>query len=113
MSAGEREAARAARDDGIRRAVEHADAVEPRWVDQAYDVLLDFLRRPEAHVASFTSEDVREHAAALGLPEPPHLRAWGGVFQRASRAGIIARAGVTTARAVNVHCSIVATWRAV
>jgi hypothetical protein len=104
--------ARAARDAGIKQAVDHANAVEPKWSDQAYAVLLDFLTKPDAYVCSFTSEDVRAHADKLRLPEPPHLRAWGGVFQRASRAGIIAKTGTTTARSANVHCAIIATWRA-
>ena len=106
-------AARAARDDGIRRAAEHAEAVTPKWGDRAFEILRCFCHRPGGSGEDFTSEDVRAYAKNLGLPDPPHLRAWGGVFQRAARAGLIVKTGTTTARAVNVHCAIIATWRAV
>lgn len=106
-------AARAARDAGIQTAAEHADAVMPKWSERAFDVLRCFCHRPGGGGEVFTSEDVRDYAKNLGLPDPPHLRAWGGVFQRAAREGLIVKAGVTTARATRVHCSIVATWRAV
>lgn len=107
------EAARAARDDGIRRAAQHAEDVTPKWGDRAYAVLIDYLTKPPAFTDCFTSEQVREHGALLKLPDPPHLRAWGGVFQRAARAGVIVKTGTTTAKATNVHCSIIATWRKV
>ena len=102
------EAARAARDEGIGRAVAHADEVTPKWGDRAFDMLQRFMATTDT---VFTSEDVRAYAANNGLPEPPHLRAWGGVFQRAARQGLIVKDGHTTARAAHVHCSIVAMWR--
>lgn len=103
--------ARAARDEGIGRAAQHADEVVQNWGDRAYSMLLDYLTKPEQFTSAFTSEDVREHAERLRLPEPPHLRAWGSVFVRASRAGLICKAGVTEARAKHVHCGIIAVWR--
>lgn len=107
-----REAARKARDDGIGRAVDHADRVHPSWADQAFDVLADYLTIGAiAAGAGFTSEDVRDHADRLALPEPPHLRAWGGVFQRAARGGLIVKSGVTEARAARVHCGIITVWQ--
>ena len=108
------ERARAARDEGITRAVQHAEEVHPRWADEAFEVLQDYLTiGTVAGGAGFTSEDVREHAAALGLPEPPHLRAWGGVFKRAAGLDLIRKAGITEARAPHVHCGIVTVWRVV
>lgn len=106
------EQARALRDAGIQRAVDHAEAVIPRWVDRAYEILCCYLKHPDRDSQAFTSEDVRVYADGLGLPEPPHLRSWGGVFQRASRAGLIERVGVRTARAPHVHCSVLNLWRA-
>lgn len=103
------EAARAARDEGIARAAQHADDVTPKWSDRAFGMLSDYVKASDE---AFTSEDVRVYAAGRELPEPPHLRAWGGVFQRAARQGLIVKDGHTTARAVHVHCSIVALWRA-
>lgn len=99
-------AARAARDDGIRRAVQHADAVTPRWADLAYD----FLQRHLLTVPTLTSEQARQAAQGI-VPEPPSLRAWGGPFSRAARAGLIERAGYDTARDPKVHCNVVTVWR--
>lgn len=99
-------AARRARDEGIARAVDHADAVAPKWSDRAYDFLTAYLRANER----LTSEDVREAAQGI-VPAPPSLRAWGGVFQRAARAGLIERAGYDTARDPKVHMNVVTVWR--
>lgn len=100
------DAARLARDTAIQRAIDHADRVEPKWSEQAYAFLDRYLR---TH-AQLTSEDVRD-AAAGEVPEPPNLRAWGGVFQRAARAGAIQRAGYDTARDPRVHCNVVTVWK--
>lgn len=104
--------ARAARDSGIQQAAQHAEEVVPKWGDRAYSMLLDYLTKPPQFTRAFTAEDVREHAQRLSLPEPPHLRAWGAVFQRAARAGLIEKDGVTEARAKHVHCAIITVWRA-
>ena len=104
--------ARAARDRGMAMAADHAERVTPGWGEEAYSVLLDFLTKPPACTDAFTSEHVREHGAALALAEPPHRRAWGPIFQRAAKAGMIEKAGFTTARAANVHCAIITVWRA-
>ena len=101
------DAAREARDQGIRTAIEHADDVTPRWSDKAFELLCEHAQRH----AEFTSEDVR-FAAKDSIPAPPDGRAWGGVFQRAARAGIIARAGYVQARDPKVHCNVVTLWRA-
>lgn len=105
--------ARAQRDAGIRKAVEHAEDFTPDWSDRAYDVMRCFVDgwRIEGR-ADFTGEDIRDYADRLGLPKPPHLRAWGAIFQRAAKSGLIVKTGFTTARAPHVHQSILATWRA-
>lgn len=100
------QAAREARDEGIRTAVEHAESVTPRWADKAFDLLCQHARAN----AEFTSEDVR-FAAKDSITAPPDGRAWGGIFQRAARAGIIARAGFVQARDPKVHCNVVTLWR--
>ena len=45
----------------------------------------------------FSSEEVSDLAATCGLVAPD-ARAWGGVFQRAARAGVIKRSSVTYRR---------------
>lgn len=103
-------AARAARDDGIRRAAEHAEAVTPKWGDRAYAALQLFAAEQPAG-AMFTSEDFRASPVAAALPEPPHLRAFGSVFQRAARQGLLVKAGIVESRAAHCHCAHVAAWR--
>ena len=107
---GPGEEARAARDAGIGLAADHANAVEPRWTDRAYENLVAFCHASPGK--SFTSEDVRDYAHnGRGLPEPAHRRAWGAVFQRAARVGLIHKAGINESRAAHCHCSHVGQWR--
>lgn len=102
------EAARRARDAGIQAAVDHADAVTPKWSEVAYDYLIGYAYGSP----DFTSEDVREAAYRSGsVEQPPSERAWGGVFMRAARNGIVQRAGYDTARDPKVHCNVVTRWR--
>lgn len=101
-------AAKAARDAGIQAATDHADAVSPKWSDVAYGYLHNFACTAE----SFTSEDVRTAAyASEAVPTPPNERAWGGVFMRAARNGVLLRDGYDTARDPKVHCNVVTRWR--
>ena len=111
MDANGLTAARAARDAGIQQAAQHAEEVNPRWGDRALDLLQDYIAssgRPQ----TFTSENFRTFAAAMDLPNPPHLRAFGAVFQRAARAGLIVKVGITESKAAHCHCAHVAAWRA-
>lgn len=103
--------ARELRDEGIQRAVDHADdlapACAPKWSDTAYAFLLDYA----ATHNEFTTEDVRQAAEAAGkVTIPPDKRAWGGVVQRASRARVIERAGFTVAKDPKVHCNNISLW---
>lgn len=57
-----------------------------------------FLERFAATTArAFSSEEVTDMAALCGLVAPD-ARAWGGVFQRAARAGVIKRSSETYQR---------------
>ena len=103
------ESAQAARDAGIQRAVDHAEAVIPGWSGRAFDFLRGFVETPGRK--AFSAEDVRAYAHGLGLPQPTHARAWGGVFKRAAREGLIAKAGVGEMRDPESHCSVVNLWR--
>lgn len=106
-------AARAARDAAIQQAADHAEDVNPNWGDTAYEALRIFAAGKRSSGATFTSEDVRSSIAAAAVPAPPHLRAWGSVFQRAARAGLIAKVGIVESRAAHCHCAHVAAWKAV
>lgn len=99
--------ARAARDDGIKRAVDHANAVVPSWADQAYALLRDYAM---TH-AGFTSEDLSAYAIGVGLPIPPDKRAWGGVVGRARRNGVVEPAGYAASKVVQAHMRTNRVWK--
>jgi hypothetical protein len=100
-------AARARRDDGMSRAVEHADRVEPTWSDRAFNVLREYAL---THAEPFLIERVVEASKAT-LHAPTDKRAWGAVVQRARRAELIERAGYAPAATSN--CSPKPLWKRV
>lgn len=94
------------RELGIYRAVSHANVAHDGWSDKAYKVLKDFIRFADGH--PFMCEDVREYASSF-IPEPPHKRAWGSIFVRARKDGIIKHYGfgqVTNPRAHRANASL-------
>jgi len=97
--------ARAAADDGMRRALEHAEAECKNWGDLAFRFLTLFCRRN----LYFISEDVSAVSKKYGLLQPPTDRAWGAVYQRAARAGMMEQDG--TGRSKRRHHSICPRWR--
>ena len=101
-------AARAARDEGIQRAQARADRDVPEWSE----VALGCLKRFAALHATLTAEEVRDYAyREIGLPKPANERAWGGVFLRARKDGIIAEGVMERAKDPRVHCSYMMRWR--
>jgi hypothetical protein len=87
----------ARRDDGIQRAVDHAEAEEPGWCDLAFGFLQAFAQEA---AEPFLAEAVVEAAYGI-VPPPPDGRAWGGIFQKASRRQVIRRVGYAPARTSN------------
>jgi hypothetical protein len=81
--------AMAERDTGIRRAIDHAERVEPSWGDMA----LDQIRAYAALHKEFISEECTDWAAARGFASPTDPRAWGAPFKVAARLGIIRKVG--------------------
>ena len=76
---------------GIIQAVDHADEEYEGWADRAFDLLCRYAR---IRKQPFCSDELRMWATERGLPEPPHRRAWGGVFLKASRRDVIMAAGI-------------------
>lgn len=74
---------------GMQRAADAADRLHADWTESAYRFLKDFAR---TH-AKFIGEDVSDAHIAAGLPQPGDLRAWGGLYQKAQKSGIIAHVG--------------------
>ncbi len=94
------------RDEGMKRAADHADRVSAEWGQRA----LDFLRGWVVGRTSFTSTDVRIAATAAGVPAPTHERAWGPVFMRASRLGLITPAGYVPHPDPRAHATPARLW---
>ncbi len=94
---------RAARDAGIRRAADHAEESSRGWNDRAYEM----LRRYARHNSRFISENCTSWAADRGFVTVSP-RAWGHVFRRAAKDGIIVRIGSGTS--LRRHCSPTPLW---
>lgn len=100
------------RDDGINRAVDHADAVHEQWSDKALAMLIEYIDLIGGVGVEFTSEMVRFYAEEQGLSKPPDGRAWGAVMLKAMRSGKCKKIGWTTATDPKVHCNPVSLWQA-
>ncbi len=94
-------------DEGMTAAVEHADAVEPSWSDDA----LKAIWRYALTNAVFAIEDVKEHAYANGLPEPPAGGSWGAPTKKAAKQGYIRRDGYRVSTNPSRHAQDVKLWR--
>jgi len=75
-----------------RECTEHADAVEPKWSDTAYQHLIAFAR---TRTEPWLAEEAIYACIQAGLSRPEDKRAFGSVFIRAVKAGAIVRVGVS------------------
>jgi Asp-tRNA(Asn)/Glu-tRNA(Gln) amidotransferase A subunit family amidase len=99
-----------AKDEGIERAGDHADEVDPEWNNKAFEFLKRFIAN---HNGTFMTEEVRVYAEQMDLGRPPDNRAWGGVIKRALNKGMIESCGYSKTRNVKAHRTPAAVWRAV
>lgn len=90
---------------GMQRAEEHAQAESPGFSELALEMLRHYA---ETRADPFTSEEVTEWASSAGV-NPPDRRAWGGVFLRAARLGVIRRSTQTYRRRLG-HGSLGVMW---
>lgn len=77
------------RDEGMKRALDHAEENRPGWADEAYRWIGDYAKTHRR----FISEECTDAAAVAGLTSPADPRAWGGVFQKAARDCVIRKIG--------------------
>lgn len=97
------------RDDGIRRAVEHADALEPSWSERAYTFFCGWLL---GRNEPFQTCEARWASEGI-VPPPPDARAWGHVARRAALAGKIVAIGTAPDLDPKSHRSPCNVWRPV
>lgn len=91
---------------GMTAALDHAIRVKPSWADTAFDFLKDFA----SYNREFISEDVSDRTKDVpGFPQPPTDRAWGSIYRRAVKAGIIVMSE-RPGRSRRRHGSVCPTW---
>jgi hypothetical protein len=78
------------RDRGIQAAIDHAESVSPGWGDAAYEALVEFARGHEC----FTSEQFRAQSKVTAPTTP---KAFGSIFRKAARNGVIVKHGYAIA----------------
>jgi hypothetical protein len=92
---------------GMKAALDHAVRVAPSWANAAYDFLCEFA----AYNAEFISEDVSDQTKGMAsFRQPPSDRAWGVVYRRAAKAGIIAMSD-RTGKSRRRHGSVCPLWK--
>jgi hypothetical protein len=100
------EAARHAAQDGMKRALDHAEADCQGWGDTAMAYLHGYALSHERFTGWLvtTSAELRR-----AVPTPANAKAWGSVIQKAARLGIIQKDGFTTDP--NRHNNPVPVWK--
>lgn len=93
------------RDIGITMAGVNADRVSENWTDKAYRFLLSYMAKNK----EFMAEDVRGASTGI-IEDPPSKRAWGGIFVRAVKAGLIRRKGFQNVKNSKAHCTPATLW---
>ena len=96
------------RDQGIERAVSHANRECPAWSEKAYEILRAFI---DGYSGQFLGEQVRVYAKIMKLPEPPSQRAWGAIMVRAAREGFIKHVGYAQTTNPRAHAATAHLWQ--
>ena len=99
-------AASAARDAGMRQAIQHAEHLDEDWPDRAYQFVSRYARWNEF----FTVEELTAEARRLGYGSPTDDRAWGSIIRKAARCDVIRRTGMTKPR-LKGHASPGPVWQ--
>lgn len=94
------------RDVGINNALNHANTVYENWQEKAYHFLLNYTKKNN----EFMAEDVRLASNGV-IPDPPSNRAWGGIFVKAAKAGLISRKGFRNVKNAKAHCTPATLWQ--
>lgn len=93
------------KNEGIKKAVDHANEVEESWSELAYKKLKEFLR---SRNEPFMTEDFR---AWVGKElQPPHARAYGGIMRKAAKEGLIENIGHRQVVNPKAHCAYACLW---
>ena len=100
-----------ARDKGIAKAVDHANAVRTNWSLEAYKHFCKFAQNTKRRRRrTFLTEEARQYAERQGLPPPPDGRAWGGITVKLARDKLIGSVGYAQQQSPNCHGSPKSLW---
>jgi len=92
------------RDTGIKRAIDHANAVDPSWRERA----LEYLKAYPKH--QFQVEEVRTWAEQQGFTAPPTPRAWGAVIRDAKKQNLVIHVGHRPTKNPKAHRALASVW---
>lgn len=96
------------RDRGIKKAEESAHRINHDWNEKAFEAFIQFL---QTRAFPWMCEDFRKWATDFAqLPEPPTLRAYGGVIVRAKKLKLIQQVGFQPVTNPRAHKAICAVW---
>ena len=102
------ERAKLLRDEGMEKAVDHAERCNPYWQVFAMDYLRGYL--DVIGTKPFMAEDFRLWSENEGLQKPPSESAYGVIIVRAHKAGIIKSIGYSQTSNPKSHRTPASLW---
>lgn len=75
---------------GMKRAVDHAGK---NWKHAVLNAIREWRANWSEEGRKYAFEDIRLHLSEIGISQPPHVNAWGGICRSAVNAGIIRATG--------------------
>jgi hypothetical protein len=94
------------RDIGISNSMENANGAIENWTEKAYLFLVNYAKTNN----EFMAEDVRLASSGI-VEQPPSNRAWGGIFVRAVKSGLIKKNGYRNVKNAKAHCTPATVWK--
>lgn len=95
-------------EEGMQRAVDHANDVQPGWSDKALELVKLYAKKSHG----FLTEEVRTWAhGECDLDLPPDPRSWGAVMAKAKAARIVEPAGFRSTAIPPAHAKPMQYWR--
>ncbi len=100
------------RDEGIKKAVNHADhSYLLSWSERAYDYLVSFTGENKGF--SVLAEEIRVYAEEPGMAPPPSKWVWGGLMRRAAGSNLVVKVGYCKTCNPLAHCTPATLWEIV
>ena len=103
------EQAKLLRDEGMDRAVDHAERCNPYWSVFAMDYLKGYLA--DIGTKPFMGEDFRKWSEEQGLQKPPTGRAYGAIMVKAAKKGLIRAIGYSQTTNPKAHRTPANLWK--